>query len=680
MTKEQRTGRLASHKMIKCKDSPLEESAERAFAARLEHLDVLLIERRRSIPVASIAGVDRLPEPDRNSLPQVELDIDVARRQKIETPDGPIWVEGHLILCECPDCRAPMSMRISLAMANCWRCESCIELTPAQLRAIQQYAERETGRPAERFLPGTAALASPSTQSTRPPSQRRLQPPRGLDPHAWAIGPRRPRRTIRDHFNALPAWLVSMLLHLALLLILALILLPQDSWNEAITITTFLDPSDTPGGDVRPIQIEDMVQDDLLPEPLLDMGERELRQFKVRAEQDAQKLLVDDTPLAPLPDLESVKQSITTHSGTTRLLAARDPRVRADIVRREGGSTLTEASVSRGLRWLASVQNEDGSWSLQRFDRSKRANNRGDAAATALALLPFLGAGQTHEFGVYKSTVAKGLNWLLEHQKSDGDMRAESEDESNMYAHGQATIDLIEAYAMTGDAKFRGPAQRAIDFIEKAQHRAGGWRYNPGQEGDTSVLGWQLMALQSARMSGSGLDVNESTLKLADYYLDLVSPAVDRDQTDVDAKYRRDGVLYRYQANREPTQSMTAEAILCRMYLGWQKDDPRLMLAVDWLNKYHAPDVDDDFNLYYWYYATQVMHNVGGAAWKEWNSKLRDLLVLTQETRGRYAGSWDPSQDEWSSRGGGRIFATAMAVCILEVYYRHLPLFKQLEL
>jgi hypothetical protein len=485
---------------------------------------------------------------------------------------------------------------------------------------------------------------------------------------------------MRDRFNAMPAWLVSMLLHLALLLILALILLPQEAWNEAITITTFLDTSDTTGGDVRPIRIDDMIQDDLLPEPLLDMGDRELREFKRQAEQDAQKLLVDDTPLAPLPDLESVKQSITTRTGPTRSLAARDPRVRADLVRNEGGSSLTEAAVSRGLRWLASVQNQDGSWSLDRFDRSERASNRGDTAATALALLPFLGAGQTHEFGVYKSTVAKGLNWLLEHQGEDGDLRNGLENEAGMYAQGQAAIDLIEAYAMTGDAKFRVPAQRAIDFIEAAQHRAGGWRYVPGQEGDTSVLGWQLMALQSARMSGSGLDVSDSTLKLADYYLDLVSRAPGRNDGRIDAKYRQDGVLYRYQANREPTASMTAEAILCRMYLGWQKDDPRLMLAVDWLNRYHSPEEDDEFNLYYWYYATQVMHNVGGSSWKKWNATLRDVLVLTQETKGRYAGSWDPEIDYWSSRGGGRIFSTAMAVCILEVYYRHLPLFKQLEL
>ena len=105
---------------------------------------------------------------------------------------------------------------------------------------------------------------------------------------------------------------------LILLLLLALIFLPQEVLDHAITITTYLDRSDQPGGDEHVIRIEDTIQDDLLPEPLLDMGERELREFKVRAQQDAEQLLMDDSPVAPLPDLEAVKQSITTTAGPTR--------------------------------------------------------------------------------------------------------------------------------------------------------------------------------------------------------------------------------------------------------------------------------------------------------------------------------------------------------------------------
>ncbi len=115
-------------------------------------------------------------------------------------------------------------------------------------------------------------------------------------------------------------------------------------------------------------------------------------------------------------------------------------------------------------------------------------------AATALALLPFLGAGQSPNQGRYRDSIEHGLQWIVAHQKPDGDLQGAGS--GRMYAHGLASIVLCEALAMSGDESLRPAAQRAIDFIVHAQHRRGGWRYHPGEEGDTSVEGWQLMALQ----------------------------------------------------------------------------------------------------------------------------------------------------------------------------------------
>jgi hypothetical protein len=185
------------------------------------------------------------------------------------------------------------------------------------------------------------------------------------------------------------------------------------------------------------------------------------------------------------------------------------------------------------------------------------------------------------------------------------------------------------------------------------------------------------MALQSARAGNLGLDVESATFKLADYYLDQ---AVDRHQ------YRTGtirnlpiGSLYTYRPGEgRASPAMTAEAILCRMYLGWRRDDPRVIEAVRWLIEDHLPE-GDAANAYYWYYATQVMHHFGGKAWDIWNRRMREVLVVGQEKSGRYPGSWDPANDEWG-RQGGRIFVTSFAVCTLEVYYRHLPLFDPIQL
>jgi hypothetical protein len=82
--------------------------------------------------------------------------------------------------------------------------------------------------------------------------------------------------------------------------------------------------------------------------------------------------------------------------------------------------------------------------------------------------------------------------------------------------------------------------------------------------------------------------------------------------------------------------------------------------------------------VYYWYYGTQTMHHFGGEEWEKWNLQMREILVSTQEKNGVNAGSWPPRDNH--SNSGGRIYTTSLAVCTLEVYYRHLPVFKQLKL
>ncbi|MBC7240720.1 MAG: hypothetical protein H5T71_11550, partial [Chloroflexi bacterium] len=83
---------------------------------------------------------------------------------------------------------------------------------------------------------------------------------------------------------------------------------------------------------------------------------------------------------------------------------------------------------------------------------------------------------------------------------------------------------------------------------------------------------------------------------------------------------------------------------------------------------------------YYWYYATQVMFQMQGQYWKTWNQAIQQLLLREQVQSGPWAGSWDPLRsvaDRWGNEAG-RLYVTAMHLLILEVYYRHLPLFRTL--
>jgi hypothetical protein len=270
-----------------------------------------------------------------------------------------------------------------------------------------------------------------------------------------------------------------------------------------------------------------------------------------------------------------------------------------------------------------------------------------------MALLPFLGAGQTHQEGQYKETVGRGLAFLVQQMKLGNGMGDLSDSGGRLYSHGLAAITLCEAYAMTTDQALMQPAQLALNFIVYAQDPiGGGWRYIPQQAGDTSVLGWQLMACKSGHMAY--LRVPRKTFQGSSKFLDFVQ--------------EQDGALYGYTVPGAGPAT-TAVGLLCRMYLGWKHDEPALKAGVEYLHQWGPTD-----DMYYNYYATQVMRHYGGQYWESWNSKMRDRLVAAQDQKEHAKGSWYFPNTAHGDQGG-RLYCTSMATMILEVYYRHLPIY-----
>ncbi|HMP79717.1 MAG TPA: hypothetical protein PKD54_09725, partial [Pirellulaceae bacterium] len=267
--------------------------------------------------------------------------------------------------------------------------------------------------------------------------------------------------------------------------------------------------------------------------------------------------------------------------------------------------------------------------------------------------------------------VRKGIEFLLANGERSANGLSYNEPGGTMYSHGICAIVLCEAYAMTDDPGLRQAAQEVVRYIEYCQHRLGGWRYEPQQPGDTSVVGWQLMALKSA--VNSGLYVNPNTFRLADRFLNSVS-----------SQY---GAFYGYM---EPPEELTrafrgrtAVGILSRMYLGWDREQRGIVDAVEWMSRLGpAPDTAEDkrensCNMYYNYYATQVMMQYGGPTWEKWNGTMRDFLVKSQDQSGAEKGSWFFPKGELGIEKGGRLYCTCLATLTLEVYYRYLPLYDK---
>lgn len=370
----------------------------------------------------------------------------------------------------------------------------------------------------------------------------------------------------------------------------------------------------------------------------------------------------DDPPAgnpAMPPNLADLRVKLVDQAGTRRFLDT-------------GGTKESEEAVQLGLQWLAAQQVADGSWGKEggggKAGKAGRAAT--DTTATALALLPFLARGETHKgsetINTYTKQVERGLQFLIAHQKSDGDLRGGS----SMYTHALATMALCEAYNLTNDPMLKGPCQRAIDFLVKAQARDGGWRYTVAPpQADLSVTSWCLMALKSGHMAG--IVVDTSVMEKATGFLRKVS----RD----DGGY---GYVPGQPGHSPPTPAvMTAAGLVCRQYLhsssghaGGAEDvrSSDMTRGVDIILK--NPPQRNVKNFYYWYYSMYAMLPIGGEPWKQWNPQVRDLVVsLQNKTNSKNKGSWD-HEGTYQLTAAGRVGVTSLALLTLEVYYRHLPL------
>ena len=444
-----------------------------------------------------------------------------------------------------------------------------------------------------------------------------------------------------------PPWLFSAALHMIAVIVLGLIFVVPAS-TEALLLR--FDYTDDSG--------EDMLGDDLdvSLDSMDEVQDSALDPQEVNQQEES--LLVEATEIAPvLPD-----QPLSPEAKPIRkALTGREKGMQQKLLVAYGGTGATQQAVMEGLRWLARNQGRQGLWSMRgRYADGGATENH--EAATGLALLAFQGAGYTPQSSSkepFTKVVSRAWRTLLKKQNEGGNFFQEGRGHSQFYTDAICTIALCELYGMTGDSTYREPAQRAIDYLVKVQAPEGGWKYFPGRGSDLSVTGWVVMALQSARMAG--LEVPSPTLSRIRDYLDSVS--------------RESGVFYGYELEGGATSAMTAEGLLCRQYLGWKQSDWRLQKGGNYLILNLPVWKEGERNVYYWYYATQVCHHLEGRHWRAWNDVMRTVLPAHQEQDGKERGSWDPGGDA-EGNSSGRLYVTCLSIYMLEVYYRHLPIYQ----
>jgi hypothetical protein len=452
-----------------------------------------------------------------------------------------------------------------------------------------------------------------------------------------------------------PPWLISLVVHMSVLILLGLM---YAAGSVVVESTKSTEAQLVYGEQIGDQLLEDnsMGLSTNTPDPTVDKTIFSPSDLPPVADPLAAPPLTHD--FSPLGTFAGGERAIDAPIGLA--LSGREKGMRKALMGRYGGNATTQSAVDAALEWLKRNQRRDGLWSLAGPYADGADEDK--VAATAMALLAFQGAGNTPAVNAdpkrdYRPILKKAWDALLKMQNKDGQFVEPGVMSSHqLYLHAQATIALCELYGMTEDSYYRQPAERAVAFCVNSQAKEGGWRYVPRDDSDVSVTGWVVMALQSARMAK--INVPEDTLARVSKFLDSMQDEY--------------GSRYRYHSGSGTTLAITAEGLLCRQYLGWKRNDSRLIAGADYLGENLVGS--SEVNVYYWYYATQVMHHMGGSHWKKWNEVMRQHLPETQVKKGAEAGSWDPGTDRWGS-SGGRLYVTCLRTYMLEVYYRHLPIY-----
>lgn len=312
----------------------------------------------------------------------------------------------------------------------------------------------------------------------------------------------------------------------------------------------------------------------------------------------------------------------------------------ADLVTPE-----TQAAVDRGLAYLASKINEDGS-----FGAGPMARNVG---VVALCGISFLAGGHVPGRGRFGVACSEALRYILSRCRDNGYIvDLPSAGHGPMYGHGFATLFLAETYGMTQDSEVRDKLSRAVELIVESQNDEGGWRYQPRpDDADISVTICQIMALRAARNAGIHVPI-ETVDKCVDY--------VKRCQ-NVDGGFS-------YTAEEGPSAFPRSAAGVVALYSAGIYEGDEVRKGLSYLKQYQPqPGARPDEMYFYYghYYAAQAMWTAGGEYWQEWYPPVRDLLLAAQSDDGRWRDDTGPE------------YGTAMACIVLQMPNNYLPIFQR---
>ncbi|NOT02772.1 MAG: terpene cyclase/mutase family protein [Phycisphaerales bacterium] len=300
------------------------------------------------------------------------------------------------------------------------------------------------------------------------------------------------------------------------------------------------------------------------------------------------------------------------------------------------------AAIERGLKWLADNQERDGSFGGQ-------SHYGKHVGITGLAGLAFLSHGDTPGRGRYGRSINGCLDFIIAHGSESGLLAAETS-HGPMYGHGFAVLFLAEVYGMAERDDLRETLRKSVRLIVNTQNEEGGWRYQPVRnDADISVTVCQIMALRAAR--NTGIFIDKSVVdRGVEYVLRMQNP---------------DGG-FRYMGESGTSAfARSAAAVAALQYAGIYRGDA-VERGLQYCKAFVPPDEHSVGHYFYGhYYAAQAMFLAGDDYWTSWWPAIRDELLAKQDEDGGWEGQ------------AGKEYGTAMALIILQIPTRLLPIFQK---
>ena len=332
------------------------------------------------------------------------------------------------------------------------------------------------------------------------------------------------------------------------------------------------------------------------------------------------------------------------------------------IVRAQGAAprpSATGAAVHRGLDWLAQQQKEDGGFaSGAGAAAAERSGYSNEVAVTALSGLAFLAAGSEPDKGDYSKPLRAALNYVLANQAESG-LLAAPNTQGPMYGHGYATLFLAETYMRSRDPAIAKALDKAVELLNHAQSKEGGWRYLPRPtDADVSVTACALNALLAARAAGIATDAR------------VIKDAVDY----VDRCQNKDGG-FSYMAGQGEQGSSglprSAAAVAVMIHGGARPDDADVRRGINYVvakltAAAAAGPAQQPGAVHYWYgvyYASQWLPFAGDDARNAYQRAVDDIAAR-QQANGSWTGDFSPE------------YATATALIVLQAPDRRLWIYK----